>query len=188
MWSWYINQCLCSREDSSTRGTGATSTLYPSTLLFSLISPELHLFWHVHRLSVVLPDSERSDATGSDRMSTHVSPDEVHPYAEWNTEAVHLHTHDGQFVSSSWQLLSNGLLDICRGVTVLSLASVRLVNEFNNMPVPSKAKQQGKAAQPHTCVQVSVINCSKLSCICSCGGQGDERHPARRSLRANLHL
>lgn len=29
MWSWYINQCLCSREDWSTRETGAISTLYP---------------------------------------------------------------------------------------------------------------------------------------------------------------
>lgn len=31
MWSWYINQCLCSREDWSTRETGAISTLYPFT-------------------------------------------------------------------------------------------------------------------------------------------------------------
>lgn len=37
MWSWYINQCLCSREDLSTRETGATSTLYPFTQLFALL-------------------------------------------------------------------------------------------------------------------------------------------------------
>lgn len=42
----------------------------------------------------VLPDSKHSDATGPHRMSTYVSPDEVHPSAERNAEAMHLHTHD----------------------------------------------------------------------------------------------
>lgn len=32
-------------------------------------------------------------------------------------------------------------------LTLVSPSSVRLVNEFSNMPVPSKAKQQGKLCQ-----------------------------------------
>lgn len=42
----------------------------------------------------LLPDSKHSDVTGPHRMSTYVPPDEVHPSAERNAEAVHLHTHD----------------------------------------------------------------------------------------------
>lgn len=46
------------------------------------------------RPPAVLPDSKHSDVAGPHRMSTYVSPDEVHPSAEWNTEAMHLHTYD----------------------------------------------------------------------------------------------
>lgn len=62
--------------------------LYPFTLVF------LELISVVKRPPAVLPDFKHSDATGPHRMSTYVSPDEVHPSVERNTEAMHLHTHD----------------------------------------------------------------------------------------------
>lgn len=62
------------------------------TAFFPLISLDLTSVFK--RPPAVLPDFKHSDATGPHRMSTHVSPDEVHPSAERNTEAIHLHTHD----------------------------------------------------------------------------------------------
>lgn len=112
--------------------------------VFPLISPDFHFFSNVHRLFVLLPDSEHPDATGSDRMSTDVSPDEVYPSAEWRAEAMHLHTHDGQFVSNITSCEQINYRASAWKSQFYFSASVRLVNEFNNMPVPSKAKQQGK--------------------------------------------
>lgn len=100
---------------------------------------------------------KHSDPTGFDCMSSHVSPDEVNSFVRWNTEVVHLHTNDGQFVSRISVIVNLNCWDVgpmffsffhihCSGLCL----SVKLVNEFSTMPVPSKVKQQGKVAQHKT--------------------------------------
>lgn len=92
-----------------------------------------------------------TDSAGPDRMSPHVPPDEVFPAVQRNTEAMHLHAHDGQLVSPyfvfsfvRWHKHESLLRS---HECLFSADSVRLVNEFNNMPVPSKTKQQGESSK-----------------------------------------
>lgn len=80
-------------------------------------------------------------------MSSHVPSDEVHSSLQWNAETVHLHTHDRQLVSHILVCQSAQMCAAPPSHFCLSVDSVRLVNEFNNMPVPSKTKQQGESSK-----------------------------------------
>lgn len=63
---------------------------------------------------------------------------------------MYLHTHDGQLVSSisaRWYQMTIICFAREHNHGFCVSPSVRLVNEFNNMPVPSKAKQQGKTLE-----------------------------------------
>lgn len=126
--------------------------------------------FHISYILLSPPDCQHSDPTGPDCMSSHVPSDEVHSSLQWNAETVHLHTHDRQLVS---HIVVCQTAQVCAAPPshfCLSFDSVRLVNEFNNMPVPSKTKQQGESSKsvPNGICSCFLSETLYVVCCCCC--------------------
>ena len=108
---------------------------------------------------------------------------------------MYLHTHDGQLVSSisaRWYQMTIICFAREHNHGFCVSPSVRLVNEFNNMPVPSKAKQQGKTLEDMSkdfldSCSVSITDVWFVTAH-SCWWKSHERRSAWVPLWAHLHL